>query len=190
MDKEICRQNALEKRNALSETEIKEKSRIIFERLTDLELYKNATNILIYASMGSEVSTDDMILDALSLGKNVFCPKVTDKKAGVMEFVRIGLPEDLTEGYFHIPEPEITEESEIYSGQDSENTLMIMPLVAFDENRNRIGYGGGFYDRYLERFGNLKTVAIAYECQKLDELLPSTEVDIKPGIIITDAPSE
>ena len=186
MNKETCRKNALEKRNSLSGTEIKEKSRVIFEKLGDMELYRNASNILIYASMGSEASTDEIMLDALSLGKKVFCPKVTDKKAGIMEFVRIDSPEDLAEGYFHIREPEISDGSELYDGQDSENTLVIMPLVAFDDNLDRIGYGGGFYDRYLERFEKLMTVAIAFECQKSDELLPSTDVDIKPGIIITE----
>ncbi len=187
MNKDIYRKEILEKRNALSDEELQEKSRIIFERLTETELYKNADNILIFASMSSAVSTEEMMLDTLSLGKNVFCPKVTDKKTGIMEFVRIDSPEDLIEGYFQIREPEITERSKVYSGQDPDVTLVIMPLVAFDENRNRIGYGGGFYDRYLERFKDIKTIAIAFDCQKSEEILPVAEVDIRPQFIITES---
>ncbi len=186
MNKELLRKKALETRNSMPEAEIAAKSRTVFEKLTGTGAYLEAVNILIYASMGSEVSTDEIILDCLSRGINVFCPKVTDKRSGIMEFVRISYPEDLSEGYCHIREPEITEESILYDGQDADRTLAIMPMVAFDEQGNRIGYGGGFYDRYLSRYANLRTVAVAFECQRTDEAIDQDLRDIKPGMIITD----
>jgi 5-formyltetrahydrofolate cyclo-ligase len=64
---------------------------------------------------------------------------------------------------------------------------MIMPLVAFDENRNRIGYGGGFYDRFLTRFKNITTAAIAFDCQRSDDLITAEEFDMSPGMIITES---
>ena len=165
------------------------------------EEYQAAENILVYASMRSEVMTDDIILDALANGKKVFCPKVTDKESGKMEFVRIMTLEDLKEGYFGIREPEINEESEIAregnleNGQDSsvvsaDYALVIMPGAAFDRENNRIGYGGGFYDRYLKENPENKTIALAFECQITDEKIPADEFDMKPEVLLTEAETE
>ena len=197
MDKSDIRKASLAKRDALNNEEIEEKSRRIFEKLMELELYRGAENILVYASMRSEVITDDIILDALANGKKVFCPKVTDKNAGVMEFVRIMSPEDLKEGYFGIREPEIHQDSEIAVCSDTEHseinkesgsckTLVIMPGVAFDKSRSRIGYGGGFYDRYLKRYGSLISVALSFDCQIYDEEIPASNEDIRPVLILTE----
>ncbi len=187
MNKELLRKNALDTRNALPEAEIVAKSRAVFEKLKGTDAYKDAVNILVYASFGSEVSTDDIISESLSLGKNVFCPKVTDPKSGIMEFVRIDHIKDLREGYFHIMEPQITDRSTLYSGQDPDRTLLIVPLVAFDRNMNRIGYGGGFYDRYLSRYPGAVTISAAFECQMADEDIESEQGDIKPMMIITES---
>ncbi len=186
MDKNDLRKASLSKRDALSKEEIEEKSRMIFEKLMELEQYRDADNVLVYASMRSEVITDDIILDALANGKKVFCPKVTDKEAGVMEFVRIMTLEDLKEGYFGIREPEITQGAELVNSHETEMSLIIMPGVAFDKNRNRIGYGGGFYDRYLTGHDQINTVALAFDCQIIDGAIDSSTEDIRPGIILTE----
>ncbi len=186
MNKNEIRKKALKIRDELSEEDLQKGSRSIFNMIIEDERYRESENILIYASRGSEVATDELILDALSLGKQVFCPKVTDKEHGVMEFVRIDSPEDLKEGYFHIREPEINEDSEVYNGGNPERTLVIMPVVAFDRERNRIGYGGGFYDRYLERFPQLFTIGIAFEDQMMPGGIPSDNYDIRPDLIVTD----
>ena len=186
MDKNDIRKASLAKRDALTKEEIEEKSRVIFEKLVELEEYKDAENILVYASMRSEVLTDDIILDALANGKKVFCPKVTDKNAGIMEFVRIMTLEDLKEGFFGIREPEISEDSEVAGHLDPEKTLMIMPGAAFDRENNRIGYGGGFYDRYLNKNPGFITLALAFECQIAEEPIPSDEYDVRPGALLTE----
>ena len=186
MNKEELRKKALDTRNGMSESDILEKSRAIFEKLTGTDVYKDSENILIYVSFGSEVSTDEIILDCLSQGKNVFCPRVTDKKGGIMEFVRISYPEDLSEGYFHIMEPEITKDSILYEGQEADRTLVVMPLVAFDEYRSRIGYGAGFYDRFLSRYPHVRTLAVAFECQRAAETIDKGLMDIRPQAIITE----
>ena len=66
------------------------------------------------------------------------------------------------------------------------DALFVMPGVAFDREHHRVGYGGGFYDRYLERMPELKKVAVAYECQMFDEV-PYEIFDIRPTILITEA---
>ena len=185
MEKNEIRAQILARRDALSPEEIEEKSRLIFEKLVNMEEYRDAENILVYASMGSEVRTDDIILDALANGKKVFCPKVTDKKNGVMEFVRITALEDLSEGYFGIREPQITAESEL-AGDELTGTLVIMPGVAFDKDGNRIGYGGGFYDRYLLKHGLNQTIALCFQAQITDEIIGIEDTDIKPAIILSE----
>ena len=211
MDKGEIRAAVLKKRDALSEKEIEQKSRVIFEKLIKTKDYRACENILVYASMGSEVRTDEIILDALANGKKVFCPKVTDKKAGTMVFVRICALEDLKEGYFHIREPKLVESSEImgktysgeykgdilkeipagfedkdYSSNEDAKTLVIMPGVAFDRNRNRIGYGGGFYDRYLSGHPDYATVALCFEEQIVTGSIEPDVTDVIPGYLLTD----
>ena len=168
--KDDIRKELLKKRDILTSEEVEAKSRAIFEKLVNNEAYKNAENILIYVSFFTEVKTDEIILDALSLGKNVFCPKVTNRDLGFMKFVRIYDTSELSEGYFGIREPEISESSEIYTS--SPNTLVIIPGVAFDKKGNRIGYKGGFYDRFLADHNEAYTIAIAYSFQILDEIIP------------------
>ncbi len=185
MTKNELRQQALLKRDSLDADKITSYSRRIFEKITALLSYKEAENILIYASMRSEVETDEIILDALSAGKRVFCPKVVDKKNGLMTFVRIETLEELTEGYFGIREPEVP------SGYaepdfDTDKSLIVMPLVSFDDYRNRIGYSGGFYDRYLSAHKGMRTVAVAFECQKTDDRIPASAYDMAPDMILTE----
>ena len=199
MTKEDIRKRTITKRDSLSPEELQEKSRQIFEKLIGTEEYRSAEDILVYASMRSEVITDDIILDSLSEGKRVFCPKVTDKNAGTMEFVRIFSLEDLKEGYFGIREPEITDDSEIYADDSCKSddhtedsliggtlTLGIMPGVAFDHQRNRIGYSGGFYDRYLEKHPYVNTIALCMDCQLWEETIPDDMHDVRPQKLITE----
>ena len=197
MDKDFIRKDILQKRDGLSVYKIEIKSREIFEELITRPEYIEASNVLIYASVRSEVKTDEIILDALALGKRVFCPKVTDKKNGIMKFVRIYEPENLKEGFYGLREPEITDESEIFDpdlyadesnvrrtdGENTGKTIVIVPGVVFDEKGNRIGYKGGFYDRFLPKVSYADTVALCYKIQIVDEIIPS-EYDIPIKSII------
>ncbi len=185
MIKDEIRKSALAVRDALSREDIETKSRKIFEKVTSLDGYAGAENILVYASMRSEVVTDDIILDAFVAGKKVFCPKVTDVRKGEMIFVPIEALEDLAEGDLGIREPEVPEgyqEPEFDEGR----TLVIMPGVAFDRERNRIGYSGGFYDRFLSGHPELDTVAVCFECQICGEPIPVMAHDMRPMLLITE----
>ncbi len=202
-DKSTIRKMILAKRDELSDSERIHYSRRIFDKVINTSMYENADNILIYASMGSEVITDDIINHALSNGKNVFCPKCTDTKNGIMEFVKITNLSDLKKGYYGIREPLLSDASVLYgasvlandTNQESENTtcsenaesaLMIMPLVAFDADNNRIGYSGGYYDRYLCRFPNIPRIGIAFEVQRVADAIPVETHDVKAEHIITE----
>lgn len=182
-EKRLIRNRAIESRDALSETERFIKSRQIFGQVYSMEEYKKAEKILVYASFRSEVGTEDFIEKALKDGKEIYCPKVC---GGDMEFYRIAGLKELTPGYMGIKEPEGTDGKIFHvTGECRRNTLMIMPGSAFDKERNRIGYGGGYYDRYLARYPFLITIAVGFSCQ-ICESVPTDVYDRKPDIIITE----
>ncbi len=167
--------------------------------------YKEAQVILTYACYRSEVDTAVMIRHALADGKYVFAPKVAGTE---MEFWQITSLEDLHKGYKGILEPEerisFPEWIERAIGVQQRlqyNVMMWMPGAVFDRKRHRIGYGKGFYDRYLGRFYGydreeqiagsqteilLTTAALAYACQLVQEL-PCEPHDVRPDIVITEA---
>ena len=146
--------------------------------------YQDNDNILIYVSYNQEVETSGIINKSLERGKKVYVPKVIinkeDRSDKYMEFVRINFYDDLQDGYMGIKEP-VSDDYEI-----PQDGLLVMPGLAFDVTLNRIGYGGGFYDRYLVKNGDryYKT-AICFDYQVLDDI-PAEEFDIRPDMIITD----
>ena len=148
----------------------------ICKKLLEHNSYKEATNICIYVSKGNEVNTNHIINQAIRDGKNVYAPKVFKNE---MHFVKIEGLNDLKLGSFGILEPH----SDIF--KDPEDGLIIMPGVAFDKCRNRIGFGGGYYDRYLSNKPKLYKIALAYNCQVVDSFIAEA-TDIKPDIIVTE----
>ena len=176
----------IKERDMISPEDIELRSRNIFEQLVELPEYEEAENVLVYASMRSEVRTDEIILDALASGKNVFCPKVINKASSEMVFVRILEIEDLKEGYYGIREPELMEGAEIYPSEGlDETSIVIVPGVAFDRQGNRIGYNGGFYDSFLGKHPDINTVALCYRMQVLDHL-PAEDHDIPVKKILSE----
>lgn len=182
--KKEIRKELLKKRNTLAEEQREKYSKLIQERLFFLPEYMDSEIILTYISYQSEVSTLEIINHALKEGKKVFCPKVLE--AGIMEFYEITSLKVLICGYKNIPEPQQTDSVFSFSDDNISNTLMIMPVVGYDAKKNRLGYGGGFYDRYIQRFPQLKRIGLAFECQRYDSLIPYEETDFKPDFIITE----
>ena len=180
--KKDIRKEFLRRRNYLPEELRCKYSKLIENSLFSTELYKKADTLLIYASYGSEVSTYGIIEHALKHSKRVFCPKVL--APGEMEFYEILHPWDLVCGYKNIPEPTNIEFA--YSHHEEAKALMIMPLVAYDFTGMRLGYGGGFYDRYLQKHPALTKVALGFECQKYEAQLPGEATDIRPDYIFTE----
>lgn len=180
--KQAIRKELLKKRNTLTVEDLKNYSKLIEKQLLSLEQYKNAEIILIYVSYLSEVSTYEIIEQGLKTGKKIFCPKVL--RPEIMEFYEITSFEDVVLGYKNIPEPKATDVP--FENINLSKALMVMPMVGFDNYKNRLGYGGGFYDRYLQRFPTLTKLALAFECQRYENSLPFEETDIKVDFIITE----
>lgn len=180
--KSEIRSKILKMRNALTEEERKRAAFLLTERILGHQWYYLSDTILCYADYGSEISTKEILCEALSAGKKVYLPKVEGES---MTFYRIGALSELVKGYKGIPEPE--GDTECFPGGEmrADKTLLLMPGVAFDRYRNRIGYGKGFYDRFLAEFPELclRSIAVGYQCQLLEEL-QSEETDIRPCQVI------
>ena len=145
-------------------------------RLLDEEEWKKAGKVCVYISIRGEVPTDELIRCALSSGKRVFAPKVCGAD---LRFIEINGMSELKPGFKGIPEPDSG------GAEDSGGALMILPGCAFDESGNRLGYGGGFYDRYLEAHPDCKTAALSYDFAVLPQI-PSGDYDRKCGMIVTE----
>lgn len=176
------RSRILKIRNALTEEERSRAASLLTERILNHQWYCLSDVILCYADYGSEISTRKLIGEALAAGKKVFLPRV---EGDHMSFYRIGALSELAQGYKGIPEPGGNTECYCGGGQAAEKALLLMPGVAFDQYRNRIGYGKGFYDRFLADHPELqpRSIGIGYRCQLVGEL-PVEETDIRPYEII------
>ena len=176
-EKKAIRKQIFKARKEHSDTWIEEKSRRITELLTALPEYEDADRIMAYADYNHEVITRYIIEQAWKDGKEVAVPKVFGKD---MIFYKLTDFAQLESGYFGIPEPK--EDGETVSWEDA---MMVMPGVAFDENCNRVGYGGGFYDRFLEKHPGIRRVAVGFSFQILSEV-PTEPTDIRPQVIVTE----
>ena len=181
-DKSRIRQDVLTKRDSLDPDIRKAKDDRIKERLFSLAEFQQAPILFLFASFRSEVSTSAQIAEALSLGKRVILPSVDPLNKELRLYEIKGLSE-LSTGYMGIPEPAVAEDRE---RDINDVTLVIMPGAAFDLKGNRLGYGGGYYDRLLSRLRRkIPLVALAYEEQLL-ESLPAGPHDIRVHMIVTD----
>ena len=177
--KKQIRREILSIRDALSKEERKKKSDKIKKQLAELPAFEQANQILIYASYGSEVETDAIMELAFRKRKLVFCPRVEGKN---MKFYQITDLSQLVSGYRSIREPQPQR-----PWQQKPGDPVIMPGTVFDKEGNRIGYGGGFYDRFLESHPQVSTASIAYELQLVEPGRIETEkTDQKPACIITE----
>lgn len=183
--KKQIRKAVLSARNTLSEEQLYRAKVLITEKLCGHQWFYCSDILLCFLSYGSEIDTKDIVNEALRLGKKVFVPKVEGEE---MVFYRITSLYGLQEGYKGIPEPSGDCEKYEYPGDENEelqHTLLLMPGVAFDPYRNRIGYGKGFYDRFLRDKQGLwtRSIAIGHFCQQVD-IIPAEEFDIRPYQVI------
>ena len=162
MDKKELRRQIREKKRAMTETEIVEKSAKLGELFAASSLYQNAQTIYGYLPYNQEVRTIPMLEQALKDGKRVAVPKVISDE---MVFIYMDDLSKVEKGYAGIPEP-------VANGPtaDDPHALVLMPGLAFDPQGHRIGYGGGFYDKFLASEPEHPTLALCYDFQMLPHL--------------------
>ncbi len=177
------RKELTEKRNALSPREVKQRSGIICYHVLQSEQYKNSSAICVYEAFRNEINCEDIIEQAYEDEKEVYVP-VVDMDNKTMDFYKITPDTSWTESSYGIKEPVITKDTGKLS-PDNE-ALVIMPGLAFDKNKHRIGYGGGYYDKYLAEHTGYIKMALCYSFQVLNEDLPYDKEDVIPDYIVTE----
>ena len=175
MNKQALRAMIREKKRAMSPEEIESRSAKLAALFLQSDAYRNAKTIYGYLPYNQEVRTVPMLEQAIRDGKRVAVPKCYGDE---MKFIFM---EDLSlveKGYANIPEP-------IADGPiaDDPTALVLMPGLAFDPQGHRIGYGGGFYDKFLALESNHPTLALCYDFQMLPRL-DTEEFDIPVDTVL------
>ena len=155
--------------------QIENKSRILGEKLFETALYRQAKTIYGYLPYNQEVRTIPILEQAIWDGKRVAVPKVYGE---VMKFHYLSDLSRVETGYAGIPEPLGDEPV-----AEDETALVLMPGLAFDKEGHRIGYGGGFYDKFLTKEPGHSTVALCYDFQIMPRL-ETEEFDVPVDLVL------
>lgn len=189
MDKKELRKEILARRNALSQIERREKSEQIAKRVFAMQEFQKANVLLLYRAIRSEVETEQIFATANQLGKKVYCPRVIGNR---MEFYFADNATEYEISKFGICEPKIVDEK-CYIPKAKDRVLVLMPGAVYDKVGNRIGYGGGYYDKYLHGLIEEPVVewvckiGLAYECQLVENGVIERELhDVNADYIVTE----
>lgn len=192
MEKALIRNDIKEKKEKLSMEEIQRESDSIVNQLLSHPSYQKAGLIYAYVSFNQEVRTYDFIKQALIDHKKVAIPKVMGKE---IEFYYIDSLDFLKASNLGILEPQnhmlarpdtFYKEAKEKKDNSPSDILVLVPGLAFDKHKNRIGYGKGYYDRFFGAYSHIpmKKIAAAYDFQIVEEI-PATPYDIQIDEIIT-----
>ncbi len=179
--KDTLRRDLAEKRRGLSAEEKKELSDRLCKNICSLDLFKEADAVLSFFPLSSETDVSGVNEEVLRLGKTLLLPKCV-KGTREMNFHAVKSFDDLERGSFSVMEPK--GDCPIFTPSKEVKALCIVPALAYDGDGYRLGYGGGFYDRYLSRHC-VKTVGAVYHIFLTDNL-PRDRYDIAVDTVVTD----
>ena len=192
ISKEKVRKKAVETRDSIDEESRQHKSEEIAKKILEADWFKEADIVLSYHAFRSEVEVDALNRAVLTQGKKLYLPKTYVKEKQIRFFEITDLSK-LKRGYQKIWEP--TGEEPEFSfetvKEEQKKVLMIMPGTAYDARGYRMGYGGGYYDRYLNaheeewKMIDFMTAFAAFSEQKMI-LIPGERCDVKPDVIVTE----
>ena len=179
MDKKQTRKELLEKRKNIPKDKKAIYDKEISHKIIQSDYFKKANQVLIFAAVGDEFDTRFIIEKCRMEYKRVFYPLCVDNQ-GDMKFLKVDSVGDLQVGMYNIPEPK--KNCKEYKPQ--ENDLIIVPCLSVDDNGYRIGYGKGYYDRFLKDFKGI-SICPCYS-ELLTDQLPTDKYDIKINVLITE----
>ncbi len=180
--KAALRREVLAARDALPATERAELSAVITQKLLALEAYRNAACVLAYMSFGSEFNTAELVLDVLANGKQLCLPRL-NRETRRLELHLAGNLDHLENGVWGIREPRADNPRVVPDRID----FVLLPGVAFTPRCERLGYGGGYYDRLIAQFPSRHPlVAAAYALQMRDEI-PLAADDQRVDVVVTES---
>jgi 5-formyltetrahydrofolate cyclo-ligase len=186
--KKRLREKLLKRRDSIPPEQKVLQETSIERKLFDLDIFKKSTCILMYVSFRSEVNTRRFLDDILKMGKKLILPVVDARHKG-LKLYEVKDDSELAPGYMGIPEPNVRENRRVTI---KDVDLVVIPGTGFDIQGNRLGYGGGYYDRLLSfeskqlaEVEHIPTVALAFE-EQIGEEIPAEPHDIQVDMIITD----
>ena len=181
--KNNLRKNMLIVRKNMPDQNVSAFSLKIMDTIISLPQFINCKNIMLYMSFNNEVDTYKLATWCLNNNKTVIAPYCIKSSHTIVPFIINNLTNDLSKSTFGIMEPKY----DILMKANIENIdLIIVPGVVFDEDCNRIGFGAGYYDRFLSmKSKNTITIGIAYDYQIIDKV-PTDEYDVPLNFIITE----
>ncbi len=163
---------------------IKKNSDIIKDKLLEMDCIKNASTIMLYLDFNNEVITDNLIKELISLDKIVASPITIIKEKKLIPCQIKDFENGIQYGAYNIREPKPNCSPEI---NIKDIDVVIVPAVAYDINGFRLGYGGGFYDRFLENIReDAVTIGIAFDLQIFNKV-PKEPHDAQLDYIITES---
>ena len=175
MDKKVLRREIREKKRAMTEEEIVDRSEKLGQLFVQSEAYRKAKTVYGYLPYNQEVRTVPMLAQALRDGKRVAVPKIY---GDTMKFLYLDDLSKVEKNDMGIPEP--IADTPV---AEDKTALVLMPGLAFTKQGDRMGYGGGFYDRFLAEEPDHPTLALCYEFQMVDSL-PTEEFDIPVDTVL------
>ncbi len=177
------RKKVIEYRNNKDADFVSTNSQIIAGKLLSMSCIKNASTIMLYLDFNNEVKTDQLITKLISLKKTVAAPVTIKDERKLIPFKITNLKDDINIGAYSIREPK----QDPYNELNVENIdILIVPAVAYDKDCYRLGYGGGFYDRFIKRLrDDTITIGIAFDLQVF-ESIPKENHDAQLNYVITE----
>ena len=178
----LLRQEILAKRRQLTAKESAQAGLSILKTIMQMNVFKRTVNVASYISLSGELCTQDM--NEYFMTRHHLClPYMVTGQKGKMDFYSFKKGDELVENRFHILEPKNQPENLVL---EDKIDVIVVPLVAFDNKGNRMGMGGGYYDRMLKKVRkDCLVIGVAYELQQVDELLVE-EWDMPMDIVITE----
>ncbi|OGX36284.1 MAG: 5-formyltetrahydrofolate cyclo-ligase [Omnitrophica WOR_2 bacterium RIFCSPHIGHO2_02_FULL_52_10] len=182
--KQIFRERILTLLRNQKEEERLAKSLAIKDKLFQMREFQKAKTILFYASFNGEVKTFEMMSEAQKLGKTIGLPRIAEDKNDFIPLAVVSLERDLELGAYGIKQPKSNPARVL--NKDSID-LVIVPGVAFDQNNNRLGRGGGHYDRFLAELPpDIPTVGLAFDFQIVDDLSSQEGHDMPVSCVLVN----
>ncbi len=182
-DKRALRKEIIAERDLLTDEEIDTKSALIANQFFSLAVFNQAEAVMYFVSFGSEVNTRPLVEETIRRGKTALAPKAVPQSRELIPSQILDWESDLLPGYYNIPEPRA---GALRPFAPEQIDLLVVPGVAFDLKGNRLGYGGGYYDRFFQLLKpRTPLIAIVFDLQIVPEV-PTEEWDQRVDCIITE----
>ena len=178
------RQANRKRRSDLGPQQLQSAAEALAQRIIELDAYAQSSKLAVYFAVNGEISLDPVIDHALSAGKQVYLPNLDQKSLRFSPYFR---EQKMRINNFRLPEPDVGDDEML---QPVELDLVLAPLVVFDQDRNRIGMGGGFYDRSFAMRKDAAVsqpvlIGVAHDLQKVEQIDPE-EWDVRLDMVVTE----